>query len=65
MKEKRVAAQKVLHLFVVVQRVIRSDQYLRFGTHVIRGLIYEKKKKLCTCSVHSQHAHGERRNERI
>ena len=23
--------------------VIRSDQYLRFGTHVIRGLIYEKK----------------------
>ncbi len=24
--------------------VIRSDQYLRFGTHVIRGLIYEKKK---------------------
>ena len=30
--------------------VIRSDQYLWFGTHVIRGLIYEKKK-LCTCSV--------------
>jgi len=33
--------------------VIRSDQYLRFGTHVIQGLIYEKKKKLCACSVHS------------
>ena len=30
--------------------VIRSDQCLRFGTHVIRGVIYEKEK-LCACSI--------------
>ena len=38
--------------------VIRSDQYLRFGTHVIRGLIYENKKS----SAHVQSTHGELRN---
>ena len=31
--------------------MIRSDQYLRFGTHVIRGLIYEKKKVVRTHSM--------------
>ena len=31
-----------------------TDQYLRFGTHVIRGLIYEKKKN---CS-HVQSTHS-------
>ena len=33
--------------------MIRSDQYLRFGAHVIRGLIYEKK----SCA-HVQSTHG-------
>ena len=34
--------------------MIRSDQYLRFGTHVIRGLIYEKNK---SCA-HVQSTHS-------
>ncbi len=33
--------------------MIRSDQYLRFGTHVIRGLIYEKKSCAHVQSTHS------------
>ncbi len=38
--------------------MIRSDQYLRFGTHVIRGLIYEKKKVVRMFSPHTVMASG-------